>query len=91
VLVGVIMNDDIQEIIDYMDELHADSNLPRTVKAKFKDISLLLKSNISEEELSLKINQFLAELDDISTDSNLDAFSRQQIWSISSMLESLSQ
>ena len=85
------MNNEIQEILDYMDELNTDSNLPRTVKAKFKDISLLLKSNPCEEELSLKVNQFLAELDDISTDSNLDAFTRQQIWSISSMLESLSQ
>ena len=85
----IFMNEELQDLLEYVDELTIDANLPRTVKEKFKEISVELK-HVDGEAFSLKINKFLAELDDLCADSNLDAFTRQQIWSISSMLESLS-
>jgi uncharacterized protein (UPF0147 family) len=84
------VDNNILELIEYLDELTSDSNIPRSVKAKFKELAIELKS-MSDADRSLKVNKFLAELDDISSDSNLDAFTRQQIWSISSMLEGISQ
>lgn len=82
------MNEDVQEVIDYLSELTDDSNIPRNVKAKLNDIIKQLKSATSDN-LSLTVNKLLADLDDISNDANLDSFTRQQIWSVSSMLEGL--
>lgn len=80
------MNDQIAEVVEYISELEEDSNVPRNIKSKLVEISKLLKSS-KEEELSLTINRLLSDLDEISGDANLDQFTRQQIWSISSMLE----
>jgi len=79
---------EIEEAIEYMSELESDSGVPRNVKAKMSLIIKTLKE-VKEDELSLTINKLLSDLDEISSDANLDSFTRQQIWSISSMLEGL--
>jgi len=82
------MNEQIAEVIEYVAELEQDSNVPRNIKSKLGEIAKLLK-NSADEELSLTINKLLSDLDEISGDANLDQFTRQQIWSISSMLEGI--
>lgn len=82
------MNEELEDLVSYIKELEEDGNIPRNVKAKLLQISKELKNN-KEENLSLTINKLLSDLDDISTDANLDSFTRQQIWSITSMLESI--
>lgn len=82
------MNEQIAEIVEYVAELEQDSNVPRNIKSKLGEIAKLLK-NSADEELSLTINKLLSDLDEISGDANLDQFTRQQIWSISSMLEGI--
>lgn len=82
------MRAEIEEAIEYMSELESDSGVPRNVKAKMSLIIKTLKE-VKEDELSLTINKLLSDLDEISSDANLDSFTRQQIWSISSMLEGL--
>ncbi|MGM5481281.1 MAG: UPF0147 family protein [Nanobdellota archaeon] len=80
------MNSQIEEVIEFMSELESDPNVPKNIKNKFSNIiSELKKAN--ENTLSLTINKLLSDLDEISGDANLDQFTRQQIWSISSMLE----
>lgn len=80
------MDPEIQEVILYMEELEGDSNVPRNVKAKLVAIVKQLRTTNSEN-LSLTINKLLSDLDEISGDANLDSFTRQQIWSLTSMLE----
>lgn len=82
------MDEDIKEVIEYMAELESDPNVPKNIKHKFSDIISQLK-NSTDENLSLTINKLLSDLDEISADANLDQFTRQQIWSISSMLEGI--
>ena len=82
------MNPQIEEVIEFMGELEQDSNVPRNIKTKLSSIIQRLKG-AKEDDLSLTINQLLSDLDEISGDSNLDQFTRQQIWSISSMLEGI--
>ena len=62
--------------------------MPKNVKAKFH-IILSELNKATDENLSLTVNKLLSDLDDISGDANLDQFTRQQIWSISSMLEGI--
>ncbi len=82
------MDEQLQELILYVSELETDSNIPRNVKAKLNQISKELKK-MDETTMSLIINKLLSDLDDIASDANLDSFTRQQIWSITSMLECL--
>ena len=82
------MNEQLEEVVEFISELEDDHNVPRNIKAKLADIMKRLKS-ASQQELSLTINKLLCDLDDISNDANLDSFTRQQIWSISSMLEAI--
>ena len=83
------MNPQLEEVIEFMGELEQDSNVPRNIKTKLSSIIERLKG-ASEEDMSLTINKLLSDLDEISGDANLDQFTRQQIWSISSMLEGIS-
>ena len=82
------MNDQISEVIEFMQELEDESGVPRNVKAKFNEIISSLK-DINEDNFSLTINKLLSDLDEVANDANLDQFTRQQVWSVSSMLESL--
>lgn len=76
----------LQSIIDTLDDLTRDDTIPRNVKSKLVEILHSLKG---PEELSIKINKALDDLDEISSDSNLQAYTRTQIWNIASLLESL--
>lgn len=82
------MNNEVKEIIEYMEEFIQDDNVPKNAKNKIKTIISELKS-ATETDLSLKVNKLLSDLDELSNDSNLDQFTRQQLWSITSMLEGL--
>jgi len=82
------MNEEIKEIISYIEEIEMDSSVPRNIKAKLVNINNELKK-VTEKTLSLTVNKLLSDLDEVSGDVNLDSFSRQQIWSITSMLEGI--
>lgn len=82
------MRPEIEEAIEYMAELSEDSGVPRSVKSKMQAIIADLKKS-SEDDLSLVLNKLLSDLDEMSSDANLDSFTRQQLWSISSMLEGI--
>jgi uncharacterized protein (UPF0147 family) len=73
-------------ILETLEELTGDDTIPRNVKAKLGDILSRLKT---DEDMSIKINKALNELDEISSDTNLQAYTRTQIWNIASLLESL--
>ena len=82
------MNEELSELIEFIKELQEEGNMPKNVKAKFKNIVNDLQTT-SDEDFSLMINKLLSDLDEISSDANLDQFTRSQIWSISSMLEGM--
>ncbi len=82
------MNEQVTDLIDFIRELVEDPNVTRNIKGKLSEINKQLKE-ATEENLSLVANKLLTDLDDISSDANLDSFTRQQIWSITSMLEAL--
>jgi uncharacterized protein (UPF0147 family) len=82
------MNDDLAEIVAYIDDFTQEDSIPKSVKTKLQMIVSELKS-ADETTLSLRVNESLSLLDELSGDNNLDQFTRQQIWSISSMLEGL--
>ena len=77
-------HDLIDEIIEVLEELCDDNTVPKNIKAKFQEIVTSLKKG---DEVSIKVNKALQDLDEIGDDTNLQPYVRTQIWNISSMLE----
>lgn len=80
------MTEKTKEVIDALLEVANDNTIPKNVREKINNIITNLKH---QDELSLKIDRALHELEEISEDSNLQAYTRTQVWNIASMLESL--
>ena len=76
----------VNEIIDVLSELKEDISVPKNIKVKITDIIAILRD---DSELSIRINKVLNELDDIADDTNMQAYTRTQIWNIVSMLETV--
>ncbi|MCK5282046.1 MAG: UPF0147 family protein [Nanoarchaeota archaeon] len=76
----------LSEIIETIQELCDDATAPKNIKLKFHGI---ISSLNSSQELSVKVNKALHDLDEISDDTNLQTYIRTQIWNIASMLEKL--
>ena len=77
----------IKEVIQVLEELKEDSTVPRNVKTKLDNSVNMLKN--AGDEMSIRIDKVLQELDDISNDTNTQSYTRSQIWNIVSMLESI--
>jgi uncharacterized protein (UPF0147 family) len=82
------MEDRLQNIVDALSELSGDNTVPRNIKAKVDEVIAILK-NSSGDDINIKINKALSTLDEISDDTNIQAYTRTQIWNIASMLEML--
>lgn len=78
------MMDKITGVIEAINELLDDNSLPKNVREKLLNIVHHLKQS---DELSLKIDRALHDLEGISEDSNLQTYTRTQVWNIVSLLE----
>ncbi len=76
----------IVDMISLLEEIQDDSTVPRNVKDKLQLCSSALQDDI---EISLKVDKVRHALEAVSEDSNLQSYTRMQIWNISSMLEKL--
>lgn len=76
----------IVDMISLLEEIQDDSTVPRNVKDKLQLCSSALQDDI---EVSLKVDKVRHALEAVSEDSNLQSYTRMQIWNISSMLEKL--
>ncbi|PIN81242.1 hypothetical protein COV13_01925 [Candidatus Woesearchaeota archaeon CG10_big_fil_rev_8_21_14_0_10_32_9] len=83
------MNEDLRQVLDILDELQEDGAVSKNIKQKVLGIKKDLTS-CSGDEISLRVNKTLSELEDISGDVNLPMFVRTQIWQLTSILEKLS-
>ncbi len=75
----------VTAIIASISELQEDSTVPKNVKEKVQRIIQTLKDE--KAELSMRVDKALQILDDVAEDSNLQSYTRTQIWNIVSMLE----
>jgi uncharacterized protein len=73
-------------VIDALLEVSNDNTIPKNVREKINNIIQSLKQ---EDELSMKIDRALHDLEAISEDSNLQSYTRTQVWNIVSMLETM--
>ena len=76
--------DTIQQVISALKELEQDTSTPKNVKLK---VALTLKVLNENSETSIKVSKALHELEDIAQDSNVQSYTRTQIFNIVSLLE----
>ena len=77
---------EVGTIVISLNEIQDDGTVPRNVRAHIQNIISTLKN---ETELSIKVNKALNTLGEIANDSNLQSYTRTQIWNIMSVLEKL--
>ncbi len=80
-------SDEIMDILESLDEIKGDSTVPKNVKQKIDEIITTLKNE--SVDISIRVDKVQQELEDISSDSNLQAFTRTQLWNVVSLLETL--
>ena len=76
--------DTIQQVIFALKELEQDTSTPKNVKVKIVSTLKLLSEN---SETSIKVSKALHELEDIAEDSNVQPYTRTQLFNIVSLLE----
>ncbi len=79
----------IQEVLNLLSELHNDDYIPKNIRGKIGCAINAL--NCEERDIFMKVDASLQELDDVSEDSNVPAFTKTQIYSIVSKLECIKQ
>jgi len=76
---------EINSIIEGLQMVEQDTSVPKNVRAKIKNAITILNN---KEQPSLKIDKSLEELSDVADDPSIPSYTRMQIWSIVSQLES---
>jgi uncharacterized protein len=77
----------IETIIASISELQDDSTVPKNVKEKVHEILEALRDDKMEK--SMKVDKALQLLDEVSEDSNLQSYTRTQVWNLVSQLEKI--
>ncbi len=73
-------------VISALRELEQDNQVPKNVKAK---ITSTIQTLEQDAEMSIKVSRALQELEQLSEDNNMQAYTRTQIFNIVSLLEVL--
>lgn len=76
----------LEEVIQVLNELQEDTTLPRNVKLKLESV---LRHLQGPDEVSIKVNRCLDELEEVVNDVNMQPYTRTQLWNIVTMLEKL--
>ena len=77
--------DKLYTVLEMLRELEDDNCVPKNIKTK---ISLTIKDlETSKEELSIKVSRALHMLEELTDDSNMQTYTRTQLFNIVSALE----
>jgi len=75
---------ELQAVFSQIQEIAEDTTVPRNVKSKMDMIKKMLET---PGDLSIQVSKALNEIEDISNDTNMQAYTRTQIWNLISLLE----
>jgi len=64
--------------------MQEDPTIPRNVKERLREIFEILEK---DGDISLKVDKSIQLLDEINDDSNLQSYTRTQVWNLVSVLE----
>ena len=80
-------NDAINHAVELIENVIADSNVPRNIKTTCKEV--LDRLNRENEADHIRAGAATCILDELSQDPNLPFHTRAQVWEIASILETV--
>ncbi len=78
------MNQTIQQVIEELNELQNDPTVPKNVRNTVVEIIKILSE---EKETSVAVHKALNALESVSDDTNIEPYTRTQLWDVASLLE----
>ncbi|MCK5593633.1 MAG: UPF0147 family protein, partial [Candidatus Aenigmarchaeota archaeon] len=75
-----------ENIVAALSEIKEDKRVPRNVRSSLQET--IGELTCENENISIKLNTAISILDEINNDTNIQPFTRTQIWNIVTMLES---
>ncbi len=78
--------EELEPVIQQLEELKGDNTVPKNVKQKVTEILEVLSQ---EEDFSISISRVQNDLEEMANDTNMQPFTRTQIYNIISMMENL--
>ena len=85
-MIAKMENKKITNMVNLITELQNDTSVPRNVKNKLESCANALQDDV---EISMRVDKARHAIEELSEDSNLQAYTRTQIWNIASLLEKL--
>ena len=82
----ILMDSKIKQINEMIENLLADTTIPKNIRKVLSDANERLKSG---EEANVKVSAAVYLIESVSDDINMPAHARTQIWAIMSSLEGL--
>jgi uncharacterized protein (UPF0147 family) len=79
----------LKELSEYMDEILKDNSVPRNVKKMISEAKQ--KVDEGKEDLIVRLSSAIYMLDEISSDINMQPYTRTEIWNLISALESIKE
>lgn len=76
----------LNSVIEALTEITNDLTVPKNIREK---IQTAINALTAETDSSVKKDKAIQQLDEVAEDTNLQAYTRTQVWSIVSMLERL--
>ena len=87
-MVEVLKMSGVSEVVEFLDMLHKDPSISRSVKSTLEDVRQLLNGG---DEVGVKIDAAIQRVENLSLDPNLASYARTQIWNLTSLLENCVQ
>ncbi len=78
--------DQLVDVVAVLSDMGADQNVPKNVRAQMQSLVVVLQS---AKEHPVKVHDAMNMLDRVSSDINLDSYTRTQIFSLIGMLEKM--
>jgi uncharacterized protein (UPF0147 family) len=81
--------ENLNQAVELIDQILEDRTVPKNIR----ELADKAKSSLTskESELNVRVDKAIQLLDEISEDSNMPVYTRTQVWSIVTLLESLLQ
>jgi uncharacterized protein len=77
--------EDVKQVLELLSMIETDNSVPKNVRDTITKTICCLKEDCS---IDVNIDKAIQNLDELSTDPNIPTFTRTQIWSAMSALES---
>ncbi len=85
-LQGIDM-ENISQVIELLSAIEGDNTVPKNVRSKVNQAIAFIKDD-GNASFDVLIDRTIQSLDELSNDPNIPTFTRTQIWSVISALES---